>query len=211
MGVDAVVVQEQRADGGEQGVDDKAAPCPSLGSRMRFRDTHDGIATRSSPEERHLGEPQSEEHGEHEHADETDGAADHTPLVDLVARLQRGVHIEGFDHELHGSCGRRRLEELRSVEAVFQIDDTECFLAIDLLRIVLAADAVGSRRVRRDTEVQERFGVIVLEIVRIRQHLAGRLVGLLEGVLVEFAGDDAYIAIAVIIEVLAVILGGGLG
>ena len=194
MGVDAVVVQEQRADGGEQGVDDKAAPCPSLGSRMRFRDTHDGIATRSSPEERHLGEPQSEE-----------------PLVDLVARLQRGVHIEGFDHELHGSCGRRRLEELRSVEAVFQIDDTECFLAIDLLRIVLAADAVRSRRVRRDAEVQERFGVIVLEIVRIRQHLAGRLVGLLEGVLVEFAGDDAYIAIAVIIKVLAVILGGGLG
>jgi len=97
------------------------------------------------------------------------------------------------------------------VEAVFQIDDTECFLAIDLLRIILAADAVGSRRVRRDTEVQERFGVIVLEIVRIRQHLAGRLVGLLEGVLVEFAGDDAYIAIAVIIKVLAVILGGGLG
>lgn len=93
----------------------------------------------------------------------------------------------------------------------FQIDDTECFLAIDLLRIVLAADAVRSRRVRRDAEVQERFGVIVLEIVRIRQHLAGRLVGLLEGVLVEFAGDDAYIAIAVIIKVLAVILGGGLG
>ena len=51
----------------------------------------------------------------------------------------------------------------------------------------------------------------MLEIVRIRQHLAGRLVGLLEGVLVEFAGDDAYIAIAVIIKVLAVILGGGLG
>ena len=45
----------------------------------------------------------------------------------------------------------------------------------------------------------------------VRQHLAGRLVGLLEGVLVEFAGDDAYIAIAVIIKVLAVILGGGLG
>ena len=91
------------------------------------------------------------------------------------------------------------------MEAVFQIDDTECFLAIDLLRIILATDAVGSRRVRRDTEV------LVLEIVRIRQHLAGRLVGLLEGVLVEFTGDDAYIAIAVIIKVLAVILGGGLG
>ena len=208
--VDAQIVERQSADGREQSRDDEAAPSPAFAARMGCGDSHDGFAAGRAAEQRHAGEPQGKEHDEQEHAEEADRASDHAQRVDAVGALERGVHVERAGHELDCVRGGPGLEQLRSVEAILHVDDAGRFLAVDGLRIPFAAHTVRRGGIGRDAEVEERLGVVVLEIIGVRQHLAGRLVGFLEGILVELAGDDADVTVPVIVEVFAIVLGRGL-